>query len=167
MSYGWSIRSAYFELDEAMPAHGKVDFVGHPCGRGGRRVSPMGGFSLAIPSNLSKAAVNNAWKMIEYLTRPELMKWYVQNGNLISPRFSTSADPEVQSFSKIIRQVESMEQRGELKMWPRPPIPEFSDIVRILGTEIHDMLNRDVTIDTALANAQNKVDRLMRDNGHY
>ncbi|NJL57227.1 hypothetical protein HC928_20365 [bacterium] len=38
---------------------------------------------------------------MEYLTRPEMMKWYVQNGNLTSPRFSTSADPEVQAMSRV------------------------------------------------------------------
>lgn len=167
MTYGWSIRAAAFELDENSPAHDKVDFAPHPHGPGARSVSPIGGFSLAIPSNLPERQVKTAWKVMEYLTRPELLKWYVQNGNLTSPRFSTSADPEVQSFSKIIGRVDAMERRGQLQIWPRPPIPEFSSILNILGQEIHRMLCGDITIENALNRSQNQIDRIMRENGRY
>ena len=161
MSYGWSIRSAAFELDEAAPAHGKVDFLPHPCGPGARSVSPIGGFSLGIPSNLPAKRTGTAWKVIEYLTRPELMKWYVQNGNLTSPRFSTSADPEVRSFSKIIQRVDAMERAGQLQNWPRPPVPEFSEILEVLGEEIHDMLLGASTVENALGSAQQRVERIL------
>ena len=167
MTYGWSIRAAYFELDETAAAHGKADFVTHPHAPGGRPVSPMGGFSIGIPSNLADERISRAWRMIEYLTRPELMKLYVQNGNLVSPRFSTSADPEVQALSPIIGKVDAMERRGELKLWPRPPIPEFTDIVGVLGRHVHDMLDGTMSIDQALSTAQNDVDRIMRENGRY
>lgn len=167
MTYGWSIRAAVFELDDNSPAHGKVGFAPHPHGPGARSVSPIGGFSLGIPSNLSTGRSNTAWKVIEYLARPELMKWYVQNGNLTSPRFSTSADPEVLSFSKIIGVVDTMERRGQLQIWPRPPIPEFSEILNILGQEIHQMLLGDLSIHDALSRSQNRVDQLMRERGRY
>jgi multiple sugar transport system substrate-binding protein len=104
---------------------------------------------------------------MEYLTRPELMKWYVQNGNLTSPRFSTSADPEVQAKSKMIAEVDGMERRGELQIWPRPSIPEFSQILEILGCEVHALLQGTVKVEVALANAQNRIDALMRANGRY
>lgn len=104
---------------------------------------------------------------MEYLTRPEMLKWYVQYGNLSSPRFSTSADPEVQAKSPLISEIDGMERRGELQIWPRPPIPEFSDILGILGDEIHLMLQGEATPAVALGNAQNRIDALMRAHGHY
>ncbi|MFC6672917.1 hypothetical protein [Marinobacterium aestuariivivens] len=105
--------------------------------------------------------------MMKYLTRPELMKWYAQSGSLSSPRFSTSADPEVRALSKIIVQLDNMEKKGQLQLWPRPPIPEFNDIVHIVGEEIHPMLKGEASIDRALKNAQKRVDSLMRSHGHY
>ncbi|NNU82131.1 extracellular solute-binding protein [Halovulum dunhuangense] len=167
MTYGWSIRAGAFELDEMAAAHGKVEFVPHPAGPGAPRVSPIGGFSLAIPANLPPDRTRRAWRAMEYLTRPELIKWYVQKGNLSSPRFSTSADPEVLATSPIIGRIDEMERRGEIQIWPRPPIPEFNDILKVLGDRIYMMLQGAVTIDAALSAAQNEIDAIMRANGRY
>jgi len=167
MTYGWSIRAAEFELNEKSPAHGKVGFTCHPVGNSGMPVSPIGGFSLAIPTLLEDSKVMTAWRVMEYLTRPEMMKWYVQNGNLTSPRYSTSADPEVQSFSKIIRNIDAMERAGEIQIWPRPPIPEINGILDILGVEIHRMLCKETTAADALSRSQQQIDRMMRENGRY
>lgn len=167
MTYGWSIRAAAFELNEDAPAHGAVHFLPHPPAPGARTVSPIGGFALSIPTRLDEGRRRKAWKMLEYLTRPELMKWYVQNGNLTSARFSTSADPEVRAKSDLIAAVDGMERRGEVQIWPRPPVPEFSDILRILGEDIHTMLRRETGPANALASAQNRIDALMRANGRY
>ncbi len=167
MTYGWSVRAAAFELNDASPAHGKVHYAPHPHAPGAHTVSPIGGFSLAMPAGLSSERKKASWKVMEFLTRPEMLKWYVQNGNLSSPRFSTSADPEVQAMSPLISEIDGMERRGELQIWPRPPIPEFSDILGILGNEIHLMLQGEATPAVALGNAQNRIDALMRAHGHY
>lgn len=167
MCYGWSVRAAGFELDESSPAHRNVTFAPHPHGPGARTVSPIGGFSLALPGGLSPARERAAWRVMEYLTRPELLKWYVQHGNLTSPRFSTSADPEVQAKSGLLARVDAMERRGELQTWPRPPIPEFSDMISVLGDEIHRMLHGHGSVEETLTRAQNRVDAMMRENGRY
>ncbi len=167
MTYGWSIRASKFELDEASPAHGKVEFMRHPAKPGLHSISPVGGFVLALPASLNEDRAAIGWKVMEYLTRPELMKLYVQNGNLTSPRFSTSADPEVQAFSSLIQTVDQLERQGDLKIWPRPPIPEFSDLVTILGKEVHAALQGAKSVPEALAASQNQADALMRENGRY
>jgi multiple sugar transport system substrate-binding protein len=167
MTYGWSIRAAKFELDENALAHGKVGFAPHPAKPGLKRVSPVGGFALTLPASLDDESAKRAWKVMEYLTRPELMKLYVQSGNLTSPRFSTSADPEVQAISGMFRVIDQMEQKGTLKVWPRPPIPEFNDIASILGQEIYLMLNDQKTIQDTLTSAQNQIDKVFRNNGRY
>lgn len=167
MCYGWSVRAAMVEIDANSPAHGKVGYIGHPPAPKRRPVSPIGGFTLAMPTGLDADRQDRAWKVMEYLTRPELMKWYVQNGNLTSPRFSTSADPEVQDKSKLIGVVDRLERRGELQYWPRPPVPEFNDILAILGNNIYWMLQGEITISHALATAQDRLDALMRARGRY
>jgi multiple sugar transport system substrate-binding protein len=95
------------------------------------------------------------------------MKGYVQNGNLPSPRYSTSADPEVRAMSKIIERVDAMEKSGNLRLWPRPPILQFNDIVKILGEEIHTFIRGESTIPHALKISQKRVDELMRARGRY
>lgn len=167
MTYGWSIRAAAFELNENSPAYGNVRFVPHPHGPGARTVSPIGGFSLAVPAGLSAERKMASWKVMEYLTRPEMLKWYVLNGNLTSPRFSTSADPEVQASSSLISEVDAMERRGELQTWPRPAIPEFNDLLSVLGDEIHMMLQGVLSVEQALIQSQNRIDAIMRERGHY
>lgn len=167
MTYGWSIRAAAFELNRDAAAHGHVSFVPHPPAPGCATVSPIGGFSLAMPTGLGPERMRASWKTMEYLTRPELLKWYVQNGNLTSARFSASADPEVKAKSQLIAEVDAMERRGQVRNWPRPPIPEFSDILGILGDEIHIMLRRDRSVGAALAASQQRIDQLMRANGRY
>lgn len=166
MTYGWSIRAAHFEQDDASVAQGNVVFTSHPAKFGLKRVSPVGGFVLALPTALSSDRTAIAWKAMEYLTRPELMKLYVQHGSLTSPRFSTSADPEVQSESSMIRDIDQMEQNGTLQVWPRPPIPEFADIVSILGDEIYLMLQRQKTIPEALGAAQGRIEQVLQQRTH-
>jgi len=167
MTYGWSIRACVFKNNQQSPAFGNVEYLPHPPSPGSRIVSPIGGFSLGIPKNQSSERVDKAWSMIKYLTQPEMMKWYVLNGNLSSPRFSTSADPEVRAFSPLIERVDLMEKKGQLQSWPRPAIPEFNAITQILGEEIHAMLRKKTSISRALQSSQSRVDQLMRANGYY
>jgi multiple sugar transport system substrate-binding protein len=144
-----------------------VEFIPHPHGPGAATVSPIGGFALAMPTGLSEDRIQSAWKVMEYLTRPEMLKWYVQHGNLTSPRFSTSADPEVQAISPLIGKIDAMERRGEFQTWPRPPIPEFNEILNVLGDEMHAMLAGWQPVAAALSNSQNRIDSVMRSRGHY
>lgn len=167
MTYGWSVRASTIELDKNASARGKVSYVQHPHGPNARHVSPIGGFSLAMPAGLDGQRRAVSWKMMEYLTRPELLKWYVQNGNPSSPRFSTSADPEVRAASPLIGVIDGLEKRGAVQSWPRPAIPEFSQLLHILGEEVHALLRRDKTIPAALDSAQNRVDQIMVANGRY
>ncbi|MBV7298342.1 extracellular solute-binding protein [Enterovibrio paralichthyis] len=160
MTYGWSIRAAMFEMNEGCEAHGKVGYTVNPPKLGVKPVSPIGGFSLVIPTNLAEDRLEKNWQMMTYLARPDLMKWYTLNGSFSSPRFSTSADPEVRQFSDIFETVDELERRGEIQNWPRPPVPEFNQIVAILGEEIHKMLRGILSVDDALSRAQQRIEAL-------
>ena len=101
------------------------------------------------------------------LTSSQAIKLYIENGSLVSPRFSVSADPEVQRISPLISIVDDMARNGVLQIWPRPPVPEIVDIISIAGEELHDMLLGRKSVHSALRDAQNRADAVMRTRGHY
>ncbi|MCP4381789.1 MAG: extracellular solute-binding protein [Hyphomicrobiales bacterium] len=167
MAYCYTLLAPIFELDRHSPGHGNTGYLPHPVGPGGTPIAPVGGYALAMPSNVSPDRVAAAWAAIRSLTAPSAAKLYISNGSVVSPRYSVSSDPDVRSVSPIIPAVDAMARKGYLQIWPRPPVPEISEIIAIVGEEVHDMLRRHKSIDDALAGAQNRVDLLMRANGHY
>ena len=130
-------------------------------------VSPIGGFVLGIPANVDPDRVVLAWRAIEWFTSPEVIKLFVQHGSYAMPRFSVAADPEVRRLSPVIPAVDAMAKKGQLRLWPRPPVAEYPAIVAILGEEVHNMLSRTQSVRQTLAHAQGRVDALMREHHHY
>ena len=104
---------------------------------------------------------------MQSFTSPEIIKLYIENGSLVTPRFSVSMDPEVRQISPLISIVEGMARTRVLQYWPRPPIPEISDLIEIVGTQLHDLLQGALNPRQALSYAQNQADALMRSRGHY
>ena len=166
-AYCATLLAPLFELDQSSPAYGQTEYLPHPCGPTGRRIAPLGGYALAIPSNIATDRINPIWTALATLTSAQTVKLYIENGSLVSPRFSVSMDPEVKQISPLISIVDEMARFGILQMWPRPPVPEIADIIAIAGEEIHDMLLGDKSVSEALANSQNRADALMRAHGHY
>jgi multiple sugar transport system substrate-binding protein len=171
MMYEWASRAS--RLSPGSPAAGRLGFLPHPAGAWGSgaaargNVSPIGGFALGIPANISANRVATAWRALEWLTSPEVIKLFVQHGGAVMPRFSVAADPEVRRLSPVIPAVDAMAKKGQLRLWPRPPVAEYPAIVAILGDEFHKMLKREQSVGDALAGAQARVDALMRAHGHY
>ncbi len=168
MTYAWSSRAAHFELDPDSPARGNTSYLPHPAGmpRSGRarrnNVSALGGFVLGIPGNLLPERVQPVWHVIEWLTSPEVMKLFVRSGTMATPRFSVAVDPHVRALSPMIEAIDTMAKSGQFRLWPRPSVPQSSDIASHLGDEIHAMLSGRQTIREALRNAQHRIDRLFR-----
>lgn len=167
MAYCATLLAPMFELEETSPAYGVTEFLPHPCGPTARPIAPVGGYALAIPSNVTNDRIGPIWTALTSLTSANAIKLYIENGSLVSPRFSVSMDPDVKKISPLISIVDEMARFGVLQMWPRPPVPEITDIIAIAGEEMHDMLLGAKTVDAALARAQNRADALMRANGHY
>lgn len=167
LAYAWSGRAARFDLNLDSPAYRNSGYLPHPAAPGLSCICPMGGYSLALPRNIDPDRVDVAWRTIEYLTSPALIKFYAQNGSLVSSRFSVSADPEVKNMSPIIEVVDNLAQAGQLKFWQRPPIPEFSSMMDILGEEIHNMMRGETSPRSALARSQSHIDALMRTREYY
>lgn len=173
MAYEFANRASRFEFDDNSPARGNASYLPHPIGAREtgplrrKHVSPIGGFVLGIPSNVNPKRREFAWNSLLWLTSPEVIKLLVTHGGIVSPRFSVAADPEVRKLSPVIAAVDEMAKRGELRLWPRPPVAEYQKIIDILGEEIHAMLRRDKTVKAALNKAQDRIDKMMRDAKRY
>jgi multiple sugar transport system substrate-binding protein len=171
MAYEWASRASRLSPDS--PTVGNVGFLPHPVGSAKRddkprdNVSPIGGYALGIPSNVHPERVPLAWRAVEWFTSPEVIKLFVQHGCYGMPRFSVAADPEVRRLSPVIPAVDAMAKKGQLRLWPRPPVAEYPAIVAIMGEEVHDMLSRKQTARQMLTRAQGRVDALMREHRHY
>ena len=164
MAYGYTLLAPYFELDPASPAHGQTGYVPHPYGPGGSPIAPVGGYAMAIPANIAPERIAAAADALIMFTSPEAQKLYIQNGSRTNPRYSVGADPEVRRSSPIFEAVDGMSWRDELQFWPRPPVPEISDIIRICGEELHDMLRGLLSPKQALRKAQARADAIIKEN---
>lgn len=165
MAYGYTLLAPYFELDESSPACGQTGYLPHPSGPGAHPVAPVGGYVMGIPANLPAERMQAAVQALTVFTSPEAQKLYVQNGSRTNPRYSVASDPDVRRTSPLFEAVDAMSWRDELQFWPRPPVPEIVDIIRICGEEFHDMLRGIVTPRDALRKAQTRADALMRRTG--
>ena len=161
MAYEWAGRAAQLT---GFGGAGKLEFLPHPTGvlpseTGKRRnIAPIGGFAFGIPKNISPSRLRTAWNAIEWLSSPEILKLLIQHGGHVSPRFSVAADPDVRELSPVISAVDRMARRGEIRLWPRPPVSDYSNMVTILGEEIHDMLSGKQTAARALSRAQERAE---------
>jgi multiple sugar transport system substrate-binding protein len=167
MTYIWSGRSAIYELDPQSPARGKAAYLIHPHGPNSAPVSPLGGWSLGIPTNLDKSRVPLAWKVIAWLTSAEMMKEYTRHNYCVSPRHSVSQDSDVVAHCPVIPQVDMFASKGELAEWQRPPVPELQQIVDVLGSVMHEMLAGKRTPEDAVKESQREIDNIMRKAGYY
>ena len=162
MAYGYTLLAPYFELDLTSPAYGETGYLPHPCAPDASPVAPLGGYVMGIPANIAPERIPAAVEALTMFTSPEAQKLYVQNGSRTNPRYSVGADPEVRRTSTIFEAVDGMSWRDELQFWPRPPVPEIGEIIRICGEEFHDMLRGITSPRDALQRAQQRSDDLMR-----
>lgn len=162
MAYGYTLLAPYFEMDESSPAYGQTGYLPHPAGQGAAQIAPVGGYVMGIPANLAPERVPAAVEALCVFTSPEAQKLFVQNGSRTNPRYCVGSDPEVRRVSSIFEAVDAMSWRDELQFWPRPPVPEIGDIIRICGEEFHDMLRGISSPREALRRAQKRADALMR-----
>ena len=167
MAYSHTLLAPLFEVDATAPAYRRTGYLPHPAGPSGAPIVPMGGYALSIPANIAPERVQPVWNALCTLTSAGASKLYLLNGSLASPRVSVSADPDIRALSPVIGAVDQFNQQGIFQMWPRPPAPFIADVISIAGDEIHDLLSGAKTLDRALADAQNRADRLMRSQGFY
>lgn len=162
LAYAHTLLVNLFERDASSPAYGNTGYLPQPTGLAGRPISPLGGYALAIPSNIAPDRIAPAWAALAALTSASAAKLFMTNGSLASPRFSVNRDPEVQAMSPVIGIVDTIARQGVLRAWPRPPVPGISAFITIAGEEIHDMLSGRKSRAEALNSAQSRAETVMR-----
>lgn len=161
MAYCYTQIMPMFEADPASPAHGCTGFAPHPTREGLTPIAPLGGWNLCIPANLRPERVEPVRRAVRSLTSPAATKLYIENGSMVSSRFSVCNDPAVAHGRPVIPFVDRLARAGHLQSWVRPAVPEVNDLVRVLGEEIHSMLQRNKKPAAALRDAQARCERLM------
>lgn len=162
MIYCWSMRAARLEYDVRSKVKRRVQYLPQPAGPGGDNVSPLGGFLLAVPSNLREDRVDMAFEAIRWMTSPDAIRMHIKTGFPVLPRFSMSADPEIAASSPIVHFVNDLARRNLLQTWQRPPLPQYRGIETVLGEEIHAALTGAKTDAQALAAARSRIERILR-----
>jgi multiple sugar transport system substrate-binding protein len=161
LCYAWTMRAARLELDLRSKVKGMVKFLPHPNLRGVRRTAPLGGFFLAIPSNLPPRRAALAQQALRWLTSSEAMKSNAKDELPIAPRFSMSSDPDLDTISPIVSFVDKLARNGLICNTMRPLTPVYSRIEEMLGVDVHDALSGATSPETMLRNAQRKVQALL------
>ena len=167
MSYCYTQISQLYESDRNSPAYRQTGYALHPNRDPAKRIAPLGGWMLCAPVNLPDSRLDEVRRAISGLSSPQATKLYIQNGSMVSSRFSVCNDTSVAHEHPTIPIVDRMARSGKLQMWPRPAVPELNRIVNILGDEIHTMLLRNKRPREALRDAQAKIDKLMREQRNY
>lgn len=161
MAYSFSQMTPYFEDDDNSPAKDNTGFIAHPAGSGKKPISPLGGFVLGIPSNLSERRRQEAAIALETFTSERAQSLYVKNGSRGCSRYSASEDPNIRINSPIFDAVDQLAIQDQLQAWPRPPTPEFGAITQFCGVVLHEMLRGVITPEEALSRAHDGVQKLI------
>jgi multiple sugar transport system substrate-binding protein len=158
MVFNWSSRAHLFELNKDSPAYNNTGYLPRPAGHPLFQVSPIGGFSLGIPSNVSEEKIPFIMSNIRKFVSPEVIKYYIEHGSLSSPLFSVVNDPEVRALSPIFNELDKIEKDEKFVEWARYPLPTYSNIIEEVGDKIFNylFLNEDLnsTLESCQATAQ-------------
>ena len=158
MGYIWTMRAARLEYDPRSKVKGLVKYLAHPNVSGVRCTAPMGGYVLAIPSNLPRERMAMAIQAIKWLTSSIADQTAVRSALPVAPFFSVATDSEMAATSSIVKFVDQLERQGLLNNNIRPDLPEYKLIEDVLGTEIHDVMTGRKTIEDGLRDAQGRID---------
>ena len=154
MVFNWSSRAHLFELNKESPAYNNTGYLPRPAGHQLFQVSPIGGFSLGIPSNVSEEKIPFIMSNIRKFVSPEVIKYYIEHGSLSSPLFSVVNDPEVRALSPIFNELDKIEKDEKFVEWARYPLPTYSNIIEEVGNKIFNYLFLNEDLNSTLESCQ-------------
>jgi multiple sugar transport system substrate-binding protein len=143
------------EFKRRLPAEQQERWMTAPLpGPDGPGASIAGGSSLVVfAASRRKEA---AWKLIEYLSRPEVqLRFYALTGNL-PPRRSTWND------ERLAADVHARAFRDQLeRVKPAPKVPEWERIVTEMRLVSEQAVHGDLTVEAAAAELDARTDRIL------
>jgi multiple sugar transport system substrate-binding protein len=163
MAYCWSMRAVRLEYEPRSRVKRRVRYLPQPAGPKGSNVTPLGGFVLAVPSNLPEPRVELAFEAIRWMTSCEAIQTHIKTGFPVVPRFSMSADPEIAEGLQIVSAINDLARRDLLQTWQRPPIPQYTRIEVVLGEVVHAYLRGEKPLLTTLNDAQSAIEKILKE----
>ena len=161
MAYCYTQILPMIENQTNSPGYGRTGYLPHPSAPGIPQMAHLGGWNLCIPANVKPQRFNSVKQAARTLTSAAATKLYIENGSLVSSRFSVCNDPLVAHGRPVIATVDKMARSGQLQTWSRPAVKQFNTLVGILGEEIHTMLLRNKKPSAALRDAQARFERAL------
>lgn len=143
------------ELRRRLPAELQESWMTAPLpGPDGPGASTAGGASLVVfRASRRKQA---AWKLIEYLSRPEVQRrFYALTGNL-PPRRSTWRDPALAGDAHARAFRDQLE-----RVVPAPRVPEWERIASEMRLVAERAVHEGLSVDAAAAELDARVDRIL------
>jgi multiple sugar transport system substrate-binding protein len=164
MTYEWAARSYLAEQNAASRVVGKVLYQPAPHAAGAPPATPLGTWSLGVPSNLG-ARHGDAEQFLLWLSEPAQQRLLAQSGNGGMPRLSLLNDKQLSSTYPAFPVVARLSQANALSDSMRPAVPQWADLAELMGTVFHDMLSGRLTPEAATAFAQSRAMQLFASRG--
>lgn len=143
------------EFERRLPPEQQQSWMTAPLpGPDGPGASIAGGSSLVVfEASPRKQA---AWKLIEYLARPEVqLRFHALTGNL-PPRRSTWDDPRLAGDARARAFRDQLE-----RVKPTPKVPEWERIVTEMRLVAERAVHHDLTVEAAAAELDARADRIL------
>ena len=154
------------EFRKRLPPEQQGDWSTTPLpGPNGPGASNAGGSSLVIYR--TSRHKDDAWALIEYLSRPDIQARFYEILGDMPPRRSSWEAPALKNDDKATAFREQLE-----RVKPTPPVAEWERIVTEMQLVAAQAAHGDLTIDQAAAEIDRRADRLlekrrwMLDHGH-
>jgi multiple sugar transport system substrate-binding protein len=160
MTYEWAARSYLAEQDPASVVAGNVAYWPAPHAPGEASATPLGTWSLGVPSNLG-AQHDAAEQFLFWLSEPAQQHLLAQSGNGGMPRLSLMNDKQLITTYPAFPVVAQLSQTNALSGSMRPGVPQWAALAEMLGTVFHDMLSGQLTPEAATALAQTRALQLL------
>lgn len=150
--YAWSL----LQGDEESRVAGRVGVAPMPRMPGGSATAALGGGQLAINANTDNP--DAAWRVIEYLTRPEQMLERAAVVGQYPARESLYDDPRL--AEALGRDIEPLRD-AVMQARPRPVTPVYTQMSEILQIHLHRALTRQSEPRAALQAAAREMRDLL------
>lgn len=164
MTYIWMGRANAVQDPKESQIVGKIGYTAIPGGK--RSVIPTGGYTWGIPSNVDPGMIAAAWEFIKWDNSPETKKKMVKiMGGPYYERYSIISDPELQKIQPELEVFKTY--LDTITTSARPPIPEFSLMIDVMGSIGHEGLSESISVGETTKRIQAEMDRIMKQAGYY
>ena len=156
MMRNWPYAVAPMQDSGSSRVAGRFAVAPMPAAPGGRHTAAFGGAQLAI--NGFSPEADAAWRVIEYLTRPEQMLERARIVGQFPTRIAVYDDP---ALAEALAIPPAQARRIVEAAVPRPVTPVYTQLSEILQIQLHRALSRQVEPGPALARAASEMQALL------